>query len=140
MNEEEIIAALPGALEFVQWFGSWASFHDAEVLGVSLDRSNGATVRPHVFQMTPEVRADGYFQATKHVIVTFTLDRVQTVELNGFNDQNVISGLEVEKVDEGFLLEFSPCYGLAGQITAKGISLTWEAGIPEGSIYAGHGE
>lgn len=136
MNEQEIIEALPGASEYIRWFGCWPSFHDAEVLSVSLDRSCGAIVRLHVFQMTAEVRPDGYFQTTKHAIVTFTLEQVQTVALDGFNDQNVISGLEVEKVDEGFLLELSPCYGLAGHITAAKISLTWVGGIPKGSVYA----
>jgi hypothetical protein len=140
MNEQEIIASIPGALEFVQWFGGWPSFHDAEVLGVSLDRTGGTTIRLHTFKMTSEVRADGCYRATKHAVVIFALEQVQGLDLNGFNNQNVISGLEVERVGEGFVLELSPCYGLAGHITAAKISLAWEAGIPDGSIYAGHGE
>jgi hypothetical protein len=49
-------------------FGTWPSFHDAEVLTVRLDRSgNSADDGPaleaaiHVFRMTSEIDSRGYY-------------------------------------------------------------------------------
>ena len=31
---------IPGAQDVIAWFGAWPTFHDAEVLSISLDRLN----------------------------------------------------------------------------------------------------
>lgn len=113
------------------------SFHDAEILGVTLDR-NGATcqVKVHLFEITNEIDCDGCLVLTKHVVTSFELDHVTGLNLAGFNAQNVISGLSVERTSDGNLrMVLEPCWGLAGQIEAQDIRITLKPGAPPGSQY-----
>jgi hypothetical protein len=84
-------------------FGRWPSFHDAEVIRVTLDRSGAdgpkMEVVIHVFEATKEVDSRGYFVSKNHIDVTLTFTKVDLVRLDGFNHQNVISCLSIEKVN-----------------------------------------
>ena len=122
--------AIPGADELVRWFGSWPSFHDAEVLEVRLDRRSKSSVRIHTWRMTSEVDAQGYFVLDHHVVVTFWLEGLTALSLDGFSAQNVIAGLDVEATPSGHLLRLAPCYGLAGEVEAAKISISIEPGKP----------
>jgi hypothetical protein len=73
--------------------------------------------------MTKEVDAKGRYVLTKHVVVEFILESVSGLTLNGFNHQNVIFGLVIEKIDSGFRLTLDESYGLAGILEATKISL-----------------
>jgi hypothetical protein len=53
----------------------------------------------------------------------------------GFNNQNVLSGLTLEKADGGFRLVLDECYGLAGTIEAKEISIKLTPGEPPDSHF-----
>ncbi len=59
--------AIDGVELLVDRFGFWPSLHDAEVLWIRLDRSNGLQFQGptvemlvHVFEMTSEVTEEGY--------------------------------------------------------------------------------
>ncbi len=80
--------------------------------------------------MTKGVDDKGHFVLAKHVVVEFILEAVSGLSLNGFNHQNVISGLEVGKTESGFRLTLDDCYGLAGSIEAERISLRITPGKP----------
>jgi hypothetical protein len=80
--------------------------------------------------MTDQVDDRNFFILTKHVVVEFILTEVSELELSGFSHQNVLFGLDVEKFDEGFGLRLDPCYGLAGTIEAKAISIRLTPGKP----------
>src|SRR6266567_3356891 len=120
--------AIPGAEELVRWFGFWPSFHDAEVLEVRLDRLSRFSIRIHTWRMTKEVDAQGYFVLDHHVVVTFWLEGLTGLSLEGFNAQNVIAGLDVEPTPTGHLLRLASCYGLAGELEAAKISISIEPG------------
>ena len=62
---------IPGAADVVAWFGYWPSFHGAEVLSILLDRSAGAQVAIHAFDMTADLDAGGHYVLAKHAVVTF---------------------------------------------------------------------
>lgn len=66
MNE---VPDIPGAKDVSAWFGYWPTFHDAEVLSISLDRANGCVVSIRSFES----------------------------RIEGFNHQNVLSGLAVNE-------------------------------------------
>jgi immunity protein 50 of polymorphic toxin system len=87
----------------VDIFGRWPSFHDAEVLSIHLDRSGedgpSLEARVHVFLMTNEVDARGYYVLTKHTLVTLRFANIILRELCWFNAQNSLSGLGIERVD-----------------------------------------
>jgi hypothetical protein len=100
---------IPGTDKLLQWFAGDPSFHDGEVLELHLDRSGTSWVR--------------IMTTYKPAIVTFSLEDITDLELADFSCQNVISGLALEKRDGVFRLTMGPCYGIAGFIEAKGISV-----------------
>jgi hypothetical protein len=83
--------------------------------------------------MTSKVDERGFYESEKHVVVEFVLEDISGLGLTGFSHQNVISGLDLEKTDGGFLLTLGPCYGLAGTIEAKKISIRLSPGKPSDS-------
>jgi hypothetical protein len=91
------------ASNLVSVFGRWPSFHDAEVLRLSLDRSGeeGPTldVVIHVFEMTTEIDAKGFYVLKNHTELTLRFTHVVLSRLQWFNHQNVLSSLEVEELD-----------------------------------------
>jgi len=103
----------------LSWFEGHSSFHDAEILEIHLDRAGDSYIRLHWWVMRREVDDRGYYILDKHAIVTFHLHGISDLNLLGFNHQNVIFGLHVQTGDEGIRLEFEPCYGISGAITAK---------------------
>jgi hypothetical protein len=96
-----------GSQKIEQIFGEWPSFHDAEVLEITLDREahgavRGPTIRftEHAFQMTDEVDSRGYHVLRNHVLVRFALHSAEVLRLEGFNLQNVLFGLHFSKPAE----------------------------------------
>jgi hypothetical protein len=65
---------IEGASDVVNWFGYWPTFHDAEVLTITLERRSGCRVVIHTFEKTSDLDSRGYYVLTKHAIVTFTLE------------------------------------------------------------------
>ena len=100
---------IPGADKLLQWFAGDPSFHDAEILEIHLDRSGTSWIR--------------IMTAYKPVIVTFKLEDVTDLELADFSCQNVISSLGLDKRDSVFRLTMGPCYGIAGFIDARRVSV-----------------
>lgn len=121
---------LPGASELVTWFGYFPSFHDAEVVSLHLNRTGESILRVHTWETTRELDEKGFFVQRRHVVVEFALENITALYLNDFSQQNVISGLTLNKTETGFRLEFGPCYGLAGTIEAEKISLRLVQGKP----------
>lgn len=137
--DSELLKSLSGGADLLLWFdGRVPSFHDAEVLGVWLDRDGAiGQVKVHAFEITNQVDPDGYLGLTKHVVVLFEFDRVAGLNLVGFNAQNVINGLSITRTGDGNLrMVLDPCWGLAGHIDAHDICITLEPGAPPGSQYS----
>jgi hypothetical protein len=124
------LADIEGAKDLFDWFGYWPSFHDGEVIEMQLCRSSLSSIKIHTWETTKEVDAQGYNVMTKHVVVGFLFKGISTLSLSGFNNQNVLSGLAVEKADRGFRLILDECYGLAGTIEANEISVRLAPGKP----------
>jgi hypothetical protein len=99
MNEAELVE---NAALLTRVFGEWPSFHDAEVLTMHLDRAgaDGPVLEAcvHVFRMTREVDARGRYALTHHTKVTLRFINILLRQLHGFNDQNSLSGLDIEEV------------------------------------------
>ena len=78
-------------------FGGWPSFHDAEIHSICLERTSDPLprldARIHLWQMTSEIDARGNYVLTQHTLVTLRFSQVSEVTLEGFNNQNVLSGL-----------------------------------------------
>lgn len=112
MDESPVAVGLSGAEAVIQWFGRWPSFHDAEVISLSLVREGRSILR--IYPYYPD----------KPATVDFVLQDVMDIELRDFSSQNVISGLDIETAqdqngDKVFRIVLHPCYGLAGRIDVK---------------------
>jgi hypothetical protein len=100
---------IPGTDKLLQWFGGDPSFHDGEVLELHLDRSGTSWIR--------------IMTVYKPAIITFAFRDITNLELADFSCQNVISSLDLEKRDGVLRLTMGPCYGIAGFIEAKWVSV-----------------
>jgi hypothetical protein len=112
MTPNDIGVSLHGSDAVVQWFGGWPSFHDAEIISLSVARTGESVLR--VYPYYPD----------KPATVDFIFAEITDMELGGFSGQNVIFSLEIEEVidqtkEKAIRLTLSPCYGLAGRIDAK---------------------
>lgn len=121
---------IPGAAELHDWFGYWPTFHDAEIISLHLNRKGCSNLHVHTWEMTKEIDDKGYYVAAKHVVVEFAFENVFALDLIGFNDQNVIIGLGIEKIDSGYCLTLHECYGLAGSIESERVSIRVIPGTP----------
>jgi hypothetical protein len=125
------LEAVEGAKNLRDWFGYWPSFHDGEVIEMHLCRSSVSSIKIHTWETTNEVDAHGYNIMTKHVVVEFLFKGISSLSLSGFNNQNVLFGLALEKANGGYRLILDECYGLAGTIEANEISIRLAPGKPQ---------
>jgi hypothetical protein len=108
------ISTVAGVDAVIRWFGSWPSFHDAEVISIYLARKEESVLR--VYPYHPQ----------KPAVVDFILEDVTDIELNDFSCQNVINSLDIEIAtgqngDSVYRVIFAPCYGVAGRVDAKSL-------------------
>lgn len=134
-----LVSGIPGASDLIAWFGYWPSFHDAEVTSIELSRSGPSRVAIHAFEMTDKVNAKGQYVCHKHVLVSFYAGGIRGIELTGFNHQNVLTELELTKVEQGYKLTLCGCYGIDGSITAETMRVELAPGLPSGSQYLTEG-
>ena len=100
-NEAEAIyASIPGGSDLVAWFGHAPSFHDAEIVSFSLNRRSASKLVLHAWNTTREVDERGYFVLDRHAVVTFALEDVLDLELDGFSHQNVVFGLVLRRAPD----------------------------------------
>jgi len=129
---EEFPKSVPGAAELFDWFGFWPDFHDAEIVSLTLNRSGVSILKIHTWEITGSVDERGYYKLQKHVIVNFQMEEIIDSELADFSSQNVVSGLILRETDDGFAIRLAPCYGLAGTINPRNLSIEIEP-APEGA-------
>ncbi|TXK59076.1 Imm50 family immunity protein [Alkalisalibacterium limincola] len=139
------VARIGNAEAVTSLFGYWPSFHDAEVLELAICRDGtgpsrvSVVARVHVFEMTNQVKPDGYFLCHKHSIVTLAFDDADELVVEGFNHQNALSELCIEeKEPSGHLaVAFEGAYGLEASFTCHAIRVvSMIPGIPDASIYS----
>jgi hypothetical protein len=132
-----LLGEIRGGQQLLEWFGHVPSFHDAEVLELTLDRKKAqCRIKIHAFQMTPEIDAKGLYVLKKHILVSFRMEGVMNLELTDFNHQNVINGLALSRTaDQDFRLDLDPCYGLFGFIEARALAIDLEPGKPRDGAY-----
>lgn len=130
MTDEGRFPEVPGATELFDWFGFWPTFHDGEVLSLHLDRAGPSHLRVHTWERTNELDSRGYHVVRKHVIVTFILEQISELELDGFSQQNVLAELTLTQDPDGCRLKMWPCYGISGQIKAASVRIELGPGMP----------
>lgn len=118
---EAEIPDIEGAADVVAWFGYWPNFHDAEVDSITLSRTGESRVVIHAFK-TP---VEEYAAVTFH-LNGFTGDQFGTTStrIDYFNEQNVLSGAFVRKLDAGFELVLEGIYGVDGALTCQDLRVS----------------
>ncbi len=117
---------IEGVAALVKWFGQWPSFHDAEILSLELNRDQASRLRIRTFDKTDQIDSQGFYILRKHVIVTFWLEGIADLHLDGFSSQNVIAGLSFRQTDPGYEITLEDCHGLSGRLLAAKAKLEWE--------------
>jgi hypothetical protein len=113
MTLNDLGPSLPGADAVVQWFGKWPTFHDGEVISLSMSRKGESVLRLYPYY------------PNKPATVDFIFDEIADLDLEDFSHQNVIFALHIDEVVDqthrkAFRFTLSPCYGLAGYIDVRG--------------------
>jgi hypothetical protein len=116
-NREALIHAL----------GEWPTFHDAEVISVSLNRGDPSgpvlTLEVYTFTVSSQTDSRGWFVKPREVIVVMEFLDVSSATLMDFNAQNVLSSLRIfedSTTPESFLkVVLSPLYGLSAEFNCQ---------------------
>ena len=136
---------VPGGSELVRWFGRVPTFHDAEVHDLDLRRVGESTLHLHGWTMKEEIDHDGFVVLDKHAVVTFRMEGIMDLRLDGFSHQNVIGGLTLQRAaDRGRAnyysmpkspddidIELEPSFGLSGFVRAKRVAISFRPGLPD---------
>ena len=94
-------AVITNSNKITDIFGYWPSFHDAWINSLSLSVADGKPwvidsespvldMQIHLFEMTKEVTADGYFVLAKHTLADLRFRNVVGLSLSRFSHQNSI--------------------------------------------------
>lgn len=144
MGQDVIYAEVPGGDKLLAWFGEVPTFHDAEIISLSLSRTGASELKLHGWITTDGVDPDGYLVLDKHAVVTFSFEGIMDLQLDGFSGQNVIAGLMLQRATDrgrsGYYslpedvldieIELLPSYGLDGFIRAKKIAISFVPSRP----------
>jgi len=81
-------------------FGYWPSFHDAEVVRMSLETrpyADGPVLRADIyaFEITNDIGPDGTFVLRHHSLVSFLFSGIDNLRLEDFGNQNTLMGLRI---------------------------------------------
>jgi hypothetical protein len=93
--------------------GKWPDFHDAEVIRLELLRD---LLRINVDLVTQDRPPD--------LVVSLAFDEVQDVELGGFNHQNALLALHIERRGDGWTyVDLQSAHGLGGAFRCQAVTV-----------------
>lgn len=122
----EIAARIPGAPEFIAWFGRVPRFHDGSVLEFALDLSRRGHLKVKTFRMNPDTDENGYFRLDKHCVVTFHFEEVAVADLAFEDDAEIIDDITIKAHDDGFVMEITAINGFDAMLQMKTLRLAFE--------------
>ena len=102
--------------------GRWPTFHDAEVIDIHLQRGEAIdpcswphlTARVHVFQEQPD---------SQPVCVTIRFDLIHDLSLTGFDHQNSLYGIRIDRDVSEFAVLFDSAQGLGASFRCGSITI-----------------
>lgn len=130
-------------------FHEWPSFHDAEIVRLTLwrgPRSASLELVIHVFAMPGNLNSRGHFVTTDHTLATIRFDSVEQLRLEDFNRQNAIDDLKIESdasSGKRFAVDIPANNGCDASFLCDSISViaaepyTHEERVHDRSVYAG---
>jgi hypothetical protein len=126
----KLVERIHGSEKLIQIFGEWPSFHDSEVLSLTLERY-GPTVRAsiYLFATTGQIDGKGYYVLKNETVATIRFEGVVEFSANGFNHQNVLFDLHIQDVTQdqleniNFDVTFEDSYGLEATFLCRTITI-----------------
>ena len=96
-------AFVANTAKVISIYGGWPTFHDAEVLSLSLDRGDLPKIEPSMVVRVwtfkvhrDQIDSNGYYRRTDYSIVTLRFNRPDDLSIEGFNHQNVLAQITFE--------------------------------------------
>lgn len=129
----EIESKIQNSRSLTDLFGRWPSFHDAEVLRLTLDRGEARSFNPnlqaaiHVFEMTSQIDEQGMYVLKGHVVATFLFFEIIEVRLEDFTHQNVLQNLSITDISDQqlervkFHVAFNGIFGVTAEFHCRSI-------------------
>lgn len=118
-----IYAYIKNAELMIRFFETWPTFHDAEVLKLRLDRKGVfLELDIYVFSGSRDTDRKGFYRHFKECLLTLRFHEIDEMQLEGFNQQNVLASLTVDK-GERFEVELEPIFGLGGTFSCSAIEV-----------------
>ncbi len=131
-----ITAYVSGYEKVVAVLGYFPGFHDAEVIGFSIQRAlsvgqgeNTSNLSVHVrnYKTVGEGTAQYAQVLTKSVLVNFTFHGAEDVVVSGFNRQNVINGITVNEIPESsqsLVVEIESIWGFGCRLKCRSVEVS----------------
>lgn len=139
---------IAGSEKLTGIFGCWPSFHDAEVLAFDFWRGDinsgedkwefpAVTAKLRVCDLTQEVGGDGYLVTRNHTLVTIRFSDVEEFRMEGFNHQNAILSLKIERRERTdgpspyYFIDFNPAFGMGATFHCHSVELLEAVSCPK---------
>lgn len=132
MNSRCDLSSIPGGAELIEWFLGVPSFHDAEVLELTLSANGRCVMRLHAWTNSGRLDDQGYFISENHASVSFVLEGIKEVDLLDLNlSPAIVYRLEISKREDHIRIEWDSSYGVYGHIKADRVHISFSPGKPE---------
>ena len=100
-------------------YGEWPTFHDSEVLSLSLDRGKQPELQPtmtvRIWTFMPhrgQTDEKGYYTRSRYSIITFLFERPNDLIIEDFNHQNVLAGIVFREVGAMVEVKLEGLFGI----------------------------
>jgi hypothetical protein len=138
MNPPDLEKVIIGSERLTSIFGGWPSFHDSEIVEIHLDRGEInpktetfefpiLTVKLVLWNLTSRVNANGYLETEDHTLAILQFSGVDNLRMSGFNHQNAIMGLQIERQSNEdrieFKVTFDPVFGMGCEFSCGSIEV-----------------
>lgn len=112
-------------------YGSWPSFHDAEVMRITLSRGKepgdcskfSADINVYYTEEINKGTPQYEIIRIKDNVLTIEFYDVENVSIDGFNHQNVIDDLILKDMGDLFSVEMKTIYGVNATFCCKEIAV-----------------
>ncbi|MCG7979778.1 MAG: immunity 50 family protein [Candidatus Thiodiazotropha endolucinida] len=112
-------------------YGEWPSFHDAEIIKITLKRGEKpgkyANLAADInLYYTKSINVGTSLYETiklKDNVISFEFYGVDNLNLEGFNHQNVIDELHVKEGKNGYSVEFESIFGVQASFQCEDIAV-----------------
>jgi len=129
MLEDSCMAAdqIEGWNALEEWFGYTPNFHDAEIISVDLRRDPAASIiRVHAWRTNEDLDANGYYRTDRHAIVSFEISGISEMHFEGWNHQNALSAMWIDRIKAGYEIHMPTSYGMDGRLVASAVKVSLE--------------